>query len=332
MNKSTNKTKPTAIVMLTLEEDIHERVMAVFNKRAKTTSKVNLVMSHSRLEMVEAIPEAEIFFGWRLSENYYYQAKNLRWIHLPSAGIDGTLPPAVFKSDIQLTCSKGLHQAPVAETVFGMILGLARNLHYARDLQKENRWAFDIVSNGLTSLSGKTLGIIGAGNIGQAIAKRAKPFGLNVIGINQSGKKAAGFTEIKSMNNLPWLLKQSDIVVLCLPLTDKTTNLMGPRQFGLMKDGAILINIARGKVLDQNALIEAIHSGKIYGAGLDVFAEEPLPENSPLWEMPNVLVAPHIGGFVSDLYEKVTDLFIDNLDRYLAGKPLQGIVNKQKGY
>jgi phosphoglycerate dehydrogenase-like enzyme len=332
MNKSKNKTKPTAIVMLTLDEEIHERVMAVFHKRARITSKVNLVMSRSRQEMVEAMPNAEIFFGWRLSENYYYQAQNLRWIHLPSAGIDGALPPAVYKSDIQITCSRGLHRAPVAESVFGMILGLTRNLHYARDLQRENRWAFDIVSNGLTSLTGKTLGIVGAGNIGQAIAKRAKPFGLNVIGLNHSGRKVTGFTEIRSMNNLPWLLKQSDIVVLSLPLTDKTKKLIGSRQFALMKDGALLINIARGKVVDETAMAESLLSGKLGGAGLDVFAEEPLPENSPLWAMPNVLIAPHVGGFVSDLYEKVTDLFIDNLDRYLAGKSLQGKVNKQKGY
>lgn len=332
MNKSTTKNKPTAIVMLTLDEAIHNRVVAVFNKRPKVTSKVNLILSRSRREMVEAIPSAEIFFGWRLSENYYNQATNLRWIHLPSAGIDGALPTAAFKSDIQITCSRGLHQTPVAETVFGMILALTRNLHFARDLQKENRWAFDIVSDGLTTLEGKTLGIIGAGNIGQAIAKRAKPFGMNVIGLNYSGRKVAGFSEIRPLNNLSWLLKQSDIVVLSLPLTEKSAKLIGARQFNFMKSDAILINIARGKVVDQNALIDALNDGKIGGAGLDVFAEEPLPEDSPLWCMPNVIIAPHIGGFVSDLYEKITNLFINNLDRYLAGKSLQGIVNKQKGY
>lgn len=332
MSKSTTKSKPTAIVMLTLDEAIHERVMAVFHKREKVVSKVNLIMSRSRQQMVEAMPSAEIFFGWRLSENYYNQAQNLRWIHLASAGIDGALPSAVFQSDIQITCSKGLHQDPMAETAFAMILSLTRGLHHARDLQKENRWAFDIVSHNAGTLVGKTLGIIGAGNIGQAIAKRAKAFGLKVVGINQSGRKVSGFTEIRSMSNLSWLLKLSDIIVLTLPLTDKSRNLIGPRQFAQMKDNALLINIARGRIVNQEALMSAILDGKLGGAGLDVFTEEPLPEDSPLWTMPNVIITPHIGGVVPDLYEKVTNLFIENLGRYLAGKPLQGIVNKQKGY
>lgn len=332
MSKSTNKSKPTAIVMLTLDEAIHDRVMAVTKKRARVVSKVNLIMSRSRLEMVEAIPEAEIFFGWRLSENYYNQAKNLRWIHLPSAGIDGALPPAVFNSEIQVTCSKGLHQDPMAETAFAMILSLTRGLHHARDLQKENRWAFDIVSHNANTLVGKTLGIVGAGHIGQAIAKRAKAFGLKVIGLNQSGRRVAGFAETRSLSSLSWLLKQSDIIVLTLPLTDKSKNLIGSRQFAQMKDNAIIINIARGRIVDQDALMNAILDGRLGGAGLDVFTEEPLPVDSPLWTMPNVLITPHIGGVVPDLYEKVTNLFIDNLDRYLAGKSLQGIVNKQKGY
>jgi phosphoglycerate dehydrogenase-like enzyme len=332
MSKSTTKPKPTAIVMLTLDEAIHERVLAVFQKRARVVSKVNLIMSRSRQQMVDSIPKAEIFFGWRLSENYYNQAQNLRWIHLPSAGIDGALPSAVFNSEIQVTCSKGLHQDPMAETAFAMILSLTRGLHHARDLQKETRWAFDIVSHNAGTLVGKTLGIIGAGHIGQAIAKRAKPFGLKVIGINQSGRKVSGFAEIRSLSNLTWLLKQSDIIVLTLPLTDKSRDLIGPRQFAQMKDNAILINIARGRIVNQDALMSAILDGKLGGAGLDVFAEEPLPVDSPLWTMPNVIITPHIGGVVPDLYEKVTNFFIDNLDRYLAGKQLQGIVNKQKGY
>lgn len=332
MNKSANKPKPTVAAMLTLDEGIYERVAAVFQKRTKTTSKVNLVMSRTRIELAESIPKAEIFFGWRLSENYYAQAKKLRWIHLASAGIDGSLPSAAFTDDIQITCSKGIHQTPMAETAFAMILGLTRNLHFARDLQKEKRWAFDIVSCGAETLQGKTLGIIGAGHIGQAIAKRAKAFELKVIGVNHSGHKAPGFAEVRSFGSILWLLKQSDIVVLCLPLTDKSENLLGAKQLAAMKSGAILINIARGRLIDHCALIKSLHDGKLGGAGLDVFAEEPLPEDSPLWNMPNVLVTPHIGGMMPDLYEKVTDLFIDNLDRYLAGKNLQGIVNKQKGY
>jgi phosphoglycerate dehydrogenase-like enzyme len=332
MSKSTTKTKLTAIVMLTLDEAIHKRVKAVFDNRPKITSKVNLVLSRSRQEMIEAIPNAEIFFGWRLSENYYNQARNLRWIHLPSAGIDGALPAAVFSSDIQVTSSKGLHKDPMAETAFAMILSLTRGLHHARDLQKENRWAFDIVSHNAGTLVGKTLGIIGAGHIGRAIAKRAKAFGMKVIGINYSGRKVQGFSEIRSIGYLSWLLKQSDIIVLTLPLTAKSTGLIGPRQFAQMKDDAILINIARGRIIDQDALMSAVLDGKLGGAGLDVFSEEPLPEDSPLWTMPNVIITPHIGGVTPDLYEKTTNLFIDNLDRFLRGKSLKGIVNKQKGY
>jgi len=332
MGKSTNSPKPVALVMLTLDEGIHGRVLTIIQKRPKILARVNIILSRSRGELAGAIPRAEIFFGWRLSENYCQQAKNLRWVHLASAGIDGALPPAFFKDDILISCSKGLHQAAMAETAIGMMLSLTRNLHHARDLQKENRWAFDIVSSGIGMLEGKTLGIIGAGQVGQAIARRAKAFGLRVIGINSSGHKIPGISEIGSINRLPWLLKQSDIIVLSVPRTEKTQNLLGSRQFALMKKGALLVNISRGRVIDQVALIEALHEGKLSGAGLDVFAEEPLPENSALWEMPDVLITPHIGGMMPDLYERVTDLFLDNLERYLAGKKLQGIVSKQKGY
>jgi D-2-hydroxyacid dehydrogenase (NADP+) len=332
MTKSTNKPKPTAVVMLTLSDEVHHRVLATIQGRPKVSARANIIVSRSRSELADAIPRAEIFFGWRFSENYYQQAKNLRWVHLASAGIDGGLPPAIFDDDIIITCSKGLHPAAMADTAMGMMLALTRNLHFARELQKERRWAFDIVSSGVGILEGKTLGIIGAGFVGQAIAKRAKAFGMKVIGINSDGHKAAGFAEIGSISRLPWLLKQSDIVVMTIPSTDKTQNLLGPRQFALMKKGAILINIGRGRVIDQNALLNAINEGKIAGAGLDVFAEEPLPEKSPLWEIPNVIITPHIAGMMPEHIERVTNLFLDNLEKYLAGKKLSGLVSKKKGY
>ena len=318
--------------MLTLENEIHKRVLAVLNGRPQLGRKVEFRVSKSRDELAAAIPMAQIFFGWRLSDNHFWQAQNLRWIHLASAGIDGALPEAAFKSNIQITCSKGIHKTPMAETAMAMMLALTRNLHVARDLQKEKRWAHEIIAHDLSILERKTLGIIGAGNIGRAIAARAKVFGLKTIGVNSDGHRVPGFAEVKSYSRLAWLLKESDIVVVCSPLTESTRNLLGPRQFALMKKGVILVNIARGRIIDQAALIDALSSRKVSAAALDVFESEPLAADSPLWEMPNVIITPHIGGIMPDLYEKLINLFCDNLEKYLSGKRLSGIVNKNKGY
>jgi phosphoglycerate dehydrogenase-like enzyme len=332
MSKSPTKKKPIAVISLGLDESIHQRIAATIAAKPKLVGAVDIRISRSKEELISLIPKTEIYFGWRLSENLYQQATNLKWVHLASAGIDGTLPSRAFTDPIAITCSKGIHVTSIAETVFGMILMLNRNLHYARDLQKERRWAFDIVSNGIGTISGKTMGIIGTGHIGKEIARKAKAFYMTVIGINTSGKKVAGFSEIKPLNRLSWLLKESDIVVLSIPLIDKTRGLMGEKQFAQFKPGSILINIARGSIIDEQAMLKALDSGRLAGLGLDVFDSEPLSASSPLWDRGDVLVTPHIAGMTTDLPERITAFFLENLEKYLSKTRLKGVVNKKSGY
>lgn len=332
MKRSTIRNKPIAIISLTLDKKVHNQIKATIKSRPALLKRFNIKISRSQSDLAKWIAEAEVFCGFRLKDEYYNQALNLRWIHLASAGVDGALPPEVFKSRVRITCSKGLHVSAMAETAMGMILALAKNLHIARNFQIQKCWDFHGVNDGIFNLEGKTLGVVGAGRIGKAIAAKARCFKMRVIGINRGGRRAIGFEKVRSINYLPWLLKESDIIILTVPLTEQTNNLIGARQFALMKKGSYFINIARGAIVDQQALVDALRSSHLAGAGLDVFKVEPLPEDSPLWGMLNVIITPHIGGMMPDLYEKITTLFLNNLERYIAGKRLYGIVNKKKGY
>ena len=332
MKRSTIRNKPLAVISLTLDKKVHNQVKAIIKSRPALLKRFDIKISGSPSELAKWIAEAEVFCGFHLKDEHYNQASNLRWIHLASAGVDGTLPPEAFKSRVRITCSKGLHVSAMAETAMGMIITLAKNLRVARDYQIQRRWDFHGVGDNIFSLEDKTLGIVGAGRIGKAIAGRARCFKIRVIGVNRSGRRVVGFEKIRSINYLPWLLKQSDIVILTIPLTKQTNNLIGARQFALMKKGSYFINIARGAIVDQQALVDALKNRHIAGAALDVFTVEPLPEDSSLWGMQNVIITPHIGGMMPDLYQKIIHLFLNNLERYIAGKKLYGIVNKKKGY
>lgn len=332
MKRSTIRKKPTAVVSLTLDRNVHKQVEATIKSRPTLLKEFNIKISRSPSDLAQLIPEAEVFFGFHLKEKFYDKALNLRWIHLASAGVDSSLPSEAFRGRMKITCSKGFHVSTMAETAIGMMLVLAKNLHIARDFQIQKRWDFRGVANGIFGLEGKTLGVVGAGRVGKAVATRARCFKMRVIGINRTGRRVVGFEQVKSANYLPWLLSQSDIVVITLPLTEQTDNLIGARQFALMKKGAYLINIARGAIVDQQALVNSLKSGHLAGAGLDVFTIEPLPENSPLWRTANVIITPHTAGMMPDYYRKITTLFLDNLEKYIKGRKLCGIVDKEKGY
>ncbi len=329
---TTIRKKPTVVVSLTLDRNVHKLVEATIKSRPALLKKYNIKISHCLSDLVRLIPEAEVFFGFHLKKEFYNKAINLRWIHLASAGVDNTLPPEAFKSRIRITCSKGFHVSAMAETAIGMMLALARNLNIARDFQIKKRWDFHGVADNIFNLEGKTLGIVGAGRVGRAIATRARCFKMKIIGISRTGRRVNGFEQVKSTKYLHWLLKESDILIISLPLTEQTNNLISVKQFAIMKEGSYLINIARGAIVDQQALVNSLKSGRLAGAGLDVFAVEPLPEDSPLWGMTNVIITPHTAGMMPDYYEKITTLFLDNLEKYIKGRKLYGLVDKKRGY
>jgi phosphoglycerate dehydrogenase-like enzyme len=265
------------------------------------------------------LQDAEILVNWNehaekecLTEN-----SKLRWVHTWSAGVN-SLPMDKFKErNILLTNSSGVHAYPISETVFAMILAYTRHLHVYIRNQVNQTW--DRGKNKLEA-HGKTIGIIGVGAIGKETAKLAKAFGMRVLGLRRSGQTMPEVDQMYDERGLNEVLSESDYVILTLPLTKDTHHMIGNEQFAAMKSNSFFINIGRGETTDTNALINALQNGQIAGAGLDVFEEEPLPKDSPLWNMENVIITPHTSGDTGAYNDRVMDILLPNLKQYLDGQ------------
>ncbi len=258
-------------------------------------------------------------------------APALRWQQTPSAGVNHILTPTFLQRDIILTNGAGTFAIPIAEFVLTYILFHAKHLTELLALQAHHNWKRSIKLP-LQEVMDATLLIIGAGSIGQAIAQRASAFGMRVWGSRRNPQPTPGFDRVVSADEWRSLLPEADYVVLATPLTPETKGMIDAAVLRKMRPSAYLINIARGAVVDEAALITALNEGWIAGAGLDTFCTEPLPPDSPFWSLPNVFVTPHCSGFSSRIVERVLALFLDNLTRYQAGKPLRNVVDKIVGY
>ncbi len=256
---------------------------------------------------------------------------SVRWLHTASAGVDHVLTPAVkAKPGIVVTDSGPAFEIAISEFVLAWMLLVARRLPELMAFQREHRWE----SLTQQELYGQTVGIVGLGPIGLGIAARAKAFGMKTLGLRRRALPAAGMDEVLTgPDGLVRLLTESDHVVIAAALTGETKALLGPAQIASMKPSAWVINIARGALIDEPALIDALRGGKIAGACLDVFAQEPLPTDSPLWDMPNVHIAPHNSpGWTAGLRERQKALFLSNLGRFSRGEPLENAVDIARGY
>ncbi|MCS7228471.1 MAG: D-2-hydroxyacid dehydrogenase [Candidatus Kryptonium sp.] len=292
--------------------------------------KADIVFDPEKKEIDNVIESVEIIFG-DFKREHFIKAKNLRWVHLGYAGVDMILYPEVVNSDVILTCSKGIHQFHMTEFLFGMILTLTRKFDKIYENQKLKKWDKQIAKD-FESLYGKTMGILGLGNIGRQIAKVAKAFGMYVIGLKRTKAEVENVDEVITKDEIDRLLENSDFIVVALPLTEETYHLIGEREFEMMRKKPYFFNIGRGAVVDEKALINALRSGRIRGAGLDVFEEEPLSSDSPLWEMGNVLITPHISGLFPNYWEEPVNLFIENFRRYVNGREMLNVVDKKVGY
>jgi phosphoglycerate dehydrogenase-like enzyme len=254
----------------------------------------------------------------------------LRWIHVMGAGVDGDLTPQVVNSDIIVTRTRGLHNLPVSEWVMLQMLAVTKRLPELVIAQHEGKWRPVEVP---VTIQGRTMGIVGYGEIGQTLAVRARAFGLRVVGTRRHPRPAAELDALYPPNELDRLLQESDYVVLLTPLTPDTRGLIGEAQLRRMKTDAWLINVARGEVVQEEALLRALRERWIAGAALDVFRQEPLPADSPLWTLPNVLITPHNSGVRHPNFSaEALDQFLDNLGRYVRGEPLRNQVDKTAGY
>ncbi len=274
------------------------------------------------------------------------QAPSLRWVQVPSAGVDHLLDHPIMSSHILLTNASGIHAVPIAEHVLAMMLSWSRQLGQARQRQSAADWRRYREAYSGAELYGATVGIIGYGSIGRQVGRLAAGLGMRVLAVRRSpGRSETGWCEpgigdptgaiperIYGPCELGAILPQCDYVVIALPLTKETRSIIGSRELAAIKPSAYLVNISRGGVIDQNALIQALQDGTIAGVGLDVFATEPLPADSPLWAMENVTATPHVSG-QSDRYSaRLALLLADNLARFAMGKPLLNLVDKVRGY
>jgi phosphoglycerate dehydrogenase-like enzyme len=294
-------------------------------------SRIKFIWCKNTKEANEFLPDAEILLTMgRLDPDIMERTPKLRWVQSLSAGIDNLPLEAFIKRNIIVTNGKGVHTVQMSEFTIGVMLQWVRNTNKFLKHQHEKLWDSKL---SFDELYGKTVGILGAGAIGEAVARKCQAFDMRVIGFNRSGAAQPHFNEILSGDNgLITLLQKSDFIVLLLPSTSKTHHLIKREQFQQMKPSAFLINIARGDVIDEEALIEALQNGTISGAALDVFEQEPLPETSPFWTMDNVILTPHIAGATDHYIERAAPIFYHNLKQYIAGQPLMNVVNLREGY
>lgn len=260
----------------------------------------------------------------------------LRWIHSGSAGVRALLHQELVESDVILTNSAGVHAPPMAEAVLGMVLHFARGFDHAVRAQGSREWGklpFEHDVTAAREVQGSTLGILGYGGIGRELAWRARALGMRVIALRRRPRPADDGVELLAgPGALHELLRRSDYLVVCAPSTGETRGLLGRTELDLLRPGAVLVNVARGEVVDEAALVAALRSSHLRGAGLDVFAQEPLPPESELWSLPNVLITPHVSGTTDRFWRREVDLIVENVRRYAAGSPLRNQVDKQAGY
>jgi len=292
-----------------------------------------LLLTRDRTEIEGALDEIEIAAGG-FPHDLLSRARNLRWLQQWGAGADWLLRyPEAVDLDFVLTNASGVHTIPISEHILAFLLTFARGFHRAVHAQSRRQWLHDSEQLGLFELAGKTMLLIGLGAIGARTAQVAAALGLRVLAVRRNPSLSVpGVEAIFAPDRLLELLPKADLVVLTVPLTHETRGMIGERELQAMKPTAYLVNIGRGGTIQEAALIQALRKGWIAGAGLDVFETEPLPENSPLWEMENVLITAHYAGATPHYHERALAIFLDNLRRYRAGEPLRNVVDKKLGY
>lgn len=289
-------------------------------------------------EAVAAVRDAEAYFGFGFSRELLAAAPLLRWVQSAAAGVGNVLFPEMIASPVLLTNSAGVHAVPIAENVVGGLLYLLRGLDIAVAQQREGRWDKSPFVGGESRI--RELGecralIVGTGGIGQAVAGRLRAFGTVCTGLRRRASldPPPGFDRVASLDRIDAELPSADVVVLAAPLTPLTRDLLSARRLELLPRDAIVVNVSRGALLDEVALAEALRAERLGGAVLDVFAEEPLAPTSALWQLPHVLLTPHVSAVSPGrFWTRELALFFDNWRRHVAGEPLKNLVDKQAGY
>jgi len=308
--------------------------------------------------LVDAAREAEVYLGYGAPAALLREGKGLKWVHSGAAGVRGSLTPEMLASPVLFTNSKGIHGPPMADTALGMILYFSRGLDFGVSAKARNQWdkdPFYAGGNPLREMAHSTVGIFGFGGIGREVAKRATALGARVLaydrgpeafdsagtrfeeGAADGGERGMGegsgqWETLHGSDGFQRLLAESDFMVLTAPETPETRGMFDAEALSRMKPQAALINISRGSLVDEDAMVAALREGGLRGAGLDVFAQEPLPDDHPLWNLPNVVITPHVSAVTRHFWRRQTDLILENFRRYLAGETLLNLVDKEAGF
>ncbi len=329
--------KTTALILLAPDDADAASFRDAIASRDDLRDRVELRFARTQ-DAQEAIADADIIACGNLSPELLDAASNLRWIAFWSAGLDGKVTPQLAARNLFLTNASGVHGPNIAEHVLAWMLMFTRRMdvHFRGQLAGQwQRWPVSRAS-GAEELGGQTLGIVGLGRIGEALTTRAKSFGMRVVAVkrNPDARYEADVSPdaLYAPDDLPRLLAESDHVCIALPYTPDTHHLFDAAMLAHMKPTAYLYNIARGKIVDEAALTDALREHRLAGAGLDVFETEPLPPDSPLWSLDNVLITPHTAGQTPYYFTRAAALFADNLARYLEGQPLHNLYDPKRGY
>ena len=327
---------------LVIHPAVEERRLTLILQAAKEMTVVN---AGDPATALREIADADAFFG-KMTPELLAASRKLRWVQAPTASLEHYVFPELAEHPCQLTNMRGLFSDVIADQVLGYILCFARNLHTYIRQQREGDWApvggeearvgfvtgpgvVNAIDHAHRHLADCTLGVIGVGQIGAEVARRGRAFGMTTIGVDPVVRSCDAIPEVWPMERLPDLLAGSDFVVLAAPHTPESIRMISAPQLRQMKRSACLINIGRGVLVDLTDLTEALSAGTIAGAALDVFEIEPLPKDHPLWRMPNTILTPHIAGTSPRIAERHTEVLLDNIRRFVAGEPLQNVVDKR---
>ncbi|MFN7921310.1 MAG: D-2-hydroxyacid dehydrogenase [Bryobacteraceae bacterium] len=320
---------PTTLLVIAKPESGYLKALDRLPKNTR------MVVSSQPAMFDELAPEADVLLNCMMPKallrEVFLKAPNLRWVHSLSVGVEGLLFQELVESEVPLTNARGAFSRSLAEFVMLGALFFDKKIPDMRQQQSEGRW----VNMDVDEVYGKTLGIVSYGSIGQACAKLAKAFGMNVWAMRkrpEMSKDDPLVDRLFGLDGLREMMAGSDFVVVCTPLTPDSRGLVGAAEIAAMKSSAVFLNVGRGAVVDEDALVAALQQGKIRGAALDVFATEPLPAGHPFYTMDNVLLSPHSADHTPGWVGHSMDIFISNFERYRKGDPLDNIVNKKEGY
>ena len=293
--------------------------------------EADLRLAGTSAELTAVMPTAEVLavydFATTLVRECWPLAERVGWIHAASAGVDAVLFPETVAADVVVTNARGVFDDAIAEYVLGLVLLFAKDLHTTVHLQQRRTWRH----RESEMVAGSRMLVVGAGSIGRAIARLARRAGIDVEGIARRERQGdADFGHVRPSSELRDRLADADVVVIAAPLTDETRRMFGREELAAMRPGARLVNVGRGAIVDHEALVEALRSGRLGGAALDVFDTEPLPPDDPLWELPNVVVSPHMSGDFVGWEETLGTQFVENLRRWQRGQQLLNVVDKQQ--